>query len=235
MFLPARARLQLVAPVIVMASVLGAACTGTPSSTSSQPDLVPSATSTPSTPPLAAGIDGPGAYRLTGAEVNGTITVPAGWENVEGWGVKKGDGDAFMAVVVWPNDGEVAQVYADPCQWARSFVRPPVGPTIDDLANALAAQPQRGDAVPVSVTVDGHDGKHVEMSVPSDIDFADCDDGSFRSWAGRYHQGPGQVDDVNVLDVDGQRAVLIAHYMPRTSPADRAQQQAIVDSIDFLP
>lgn len=231
----ARARMRLAAPLIVMASVLGAACTSMlPSATSSQPTSA-TATSTPTTPPLAAGIDGPGTYGLSGAEVNGTITVPAGWENIEGWGVAKGEGDAFMAVVIWPNDEEVAQVYADPCDWSGNFVDPPVGPTVEELANALAAQPQRGNAVPTDVTIDGYDGRLVEMSVPTDIDFADCDEGNFFSWAGRFHQGPGQVDLVHILDVDGERVVLIAHHMPGVSAAGLAEQQSVVESIDLLP
>ena len=228
--------MRLAAPLIVIASVLGAACSSTvPNSTSSQATSAATATSTPTTPPVAAGIDGPGTYRLVGAEVNGTITVPAGWENIEGWGVAKGEGDAFMAVVIWPNDEEVAQVYADPCDWSSNFVDPPVGPTVEELANALAAQPQRGDAVPTDVTIDGYDGKLVEMSVPFDIDFADCDEGKFSSWAGRFHQGPGQVDVVHILDVDGERAVLIAHHMPGVSAAGLAEQQAVVGSINLLP
>ena len=228
--------MRLAAPLMVTASVLGAACTSTlPTSTSSQPASTPSATTTPTTPTLAAGLDEPGTYRLTGAEMNGTITVPAGWENIEGWGVAKGEGDAFMAVVIWPNDEEVAQVYADPCDWSGNLVDPPVGPTVEELANALAAQPQRGDAAPTDVTIDGYDGKLVEMSVPTGIDFADCDEGNFSSWAGRFHQGPGQVDVVHILDVDGERAVLIAHHMPGVSAAGLAEQQAVVDSIDLLP
>ena len=57
----------------------------------------------------------------------------------------------------------------------------------------------------------------IEMTVPTDIDFADCDRGEFRSWAGRYHQGPGQVDQVYILDVEGQRVVIDTTYMPGTS------------------
>jgi len=68
-----------------------------------------------------------------------------------------------------------------------------------------------------------------------DIDIASCDEGEFRSWFGRYHQGPGQIDEVYILDVDGERQVLIAHHMPAASEADLAEQQAIVESIDFLP
>lgn len=199
----------------------------------------PDATSTP-TPispslPPAGRID-PGTYTLAGEGLNATLTVPAGWSPLGQRGVTKGAGQTFVVVTFWPFPTDFDRVYADPCRWKTSIIDPPVGPTVDDLANALADQAMRGDAVPVDVTIDGHDGKYLEMSVPTDIDFAaDCDDGFFYSWGGRFHQGPGQVDGVYILDVDGQRQVLIAHHMPGTSAADLAEQHAIVESIDFLP
>ena len=73
------------------------------------------------------------------------------------------------------------------------------------------------------------------MSAPTDIDFADCDEGDFSTWAGRLQRGPGQVDVVHMLDVDGDRAVVIAHHMPGVSAAGLAEQQAVVDFIDLLP
>ena len=104
------------------------------------------------------------------------MTVPAGWEGLDNFCVVKGDGLEFMAVVLWPaGDFITADIYTDPCNWWTSIAEPPVGLTVDDLANALAAQAMRGDAVSTDVTVDGFDGKYLEMSVPADIDFADCD------------------------------------------------------------
>ena len=95
------------------------------------------------------------------------------------------------------------------------------------------ASPTAAIPFPVDVTLDGYSGKMVEMSVPTDIDFADCDGGEFRSWLGRYHQGPGQVDQIYILDVDDQRVVIYSSYMPETSAAERAERQAIVESIQL--
>ena len=75
----------------------------------------------------------------------------------------------------WPFPTDFTQVYGDPCNWSMTAIDPPLGPTVDDLANALAAQKMRGDATPTDVTIDGYQGKLVAMSVPVDIDFADCD------------------------------------------------------------
>jgi hypothetical protein len=43
----------------------------------------------------------------------------------------------------------------------------------------------------------------------------------------------GSVDDLSIADVDGQRVVFIARHQPGSSPADVAELNAIVDSIQF--
>jgi hypothetical protein len=186
---------------------------------------------TPTPRALTAGAElEAGTYRFTVlGDVGVTLTVPDGWAAVQGFGV----GDDGTVVVVWPSDAEVADVYADPCRWEDGFVDPPVGPTVDDLATAFANQPQRGESVPVDVSIDGYLGKMIELSVPDDIDFADCDGGEFRSWRGRFQQEPGQVDRLHILDVGGQRVVIDAHFVPGTTDADLAEQQAVVDSIQL--
>ena len=52
---------------------------------------------------------------------------------------------------------------------------------------------------------------------------------------GRFHQGPGQIDGVYILDVEGERLVLIVHHMPGVSEADMAEQQRVFESIDLQP
>lgn len=233
------AKLSLAAAVVAVAALLGvnylvAPNIGGPGLGDPSPSPTQSPTPTPPSLPQADSID-PGTYTLVGEGLNAAITVPAGWGNLDQGGVTKGADESFVVVTFWPFPGDFNEVYSDPCQWSTNIIEPPVGPTVDDLANALADQSMRGDAIPTDVTIDGYDGKYLEMSVPTDIDFADCDRGFFYSWLGRFHQGPGQIDRVYILDVDGQRQVLIAHHMPGVSAADLAEQQAIVESIDFLP
>ncbi len=110
-------------------------------------------------------------------------------------------------------------------------IEPPVGPTVEDLANALADQAHRGDAVPVDVTIDGYSGKMIELTVPSDIDLADCDAES--SGAGRGATTRARAALVYILDVGGQRTVIDAAYMPGTSEDVLAELQAIIDSIEL--
>jgi hypothetical protein len=230
--IPASARYQRVGAVVIVAAILGACAAGY----EPNPTPTPTPTATPTPPPVLVG-DAlePGTYTLVGTDIHATITVPAGWSNLGGWGVQKGDDDARMVVGYWSFEQDFAHVYTDPCHWSGNEVDPPVGQTVDDLADALAAQLYRGDGIPTDVTIDGYRGKYVELSVPNDADFSTCDEGQFRSWEGRYHQGPGQIDRVYILGVDGRRVVIIDHHMPAASAADLAEQQAVVDSIDFLP
>ncbi|MGZ8512267.1 MAG: hypothetical protein ACXWWL_02395, partial [Candidatus Limnocylindria bacterium] len=231
------AKLALAAAAVVVVAFLGirflspgTTGIGGPGAT---PTPVPTPAATPA--PLTEGVLEPGTYML-GHDLNTAITVPAGWENLDDRGVaKETAGGPAIVVVFWPFPTDLQEVYTDPCAWSSTIIQPPVGPTVDDLANALASQSMRGDPVPTDVTIDGYQGKLLEMTVPSDIDIATCDSGEFRSWLGRYHQGPGQTDRVYILDVNGESQVLISHHMPDATAEELAEQQVVFDSIDFLP
>ena len=224
------AKLALAAAAVVVAAFLGIRFLLPGDIGIGGPDSTPTPTPTP--PVLSGEQLEAGAYQVTAEGVAvATIAVPDGWFNVQDFGVgKESSEDGFTAVMVWP-PGDFANVYVDSCQWQNG--QTPVGPTVDDLATALDNQAQHGDASPVDVSIDGYSGKMIELIVPSDIDFADCDAGEFRSWEGRFHQGPGQVDQIYILDVAGQRLVIDTHFLPGTSEADLAERQAIVDSIQI--
>lgn len=175
----------------------------------------------------------PNAYLITNDEgVRVTLTMPEeGWVRL-GWFVNNG-GDlstSLTAIQIWT----VGNVFTDPCQWSGALADPPVGPTVDDLVVALENQPTR-DATTSDVTLDGYRGTLVKMTVPADISFADCDGGQFYSWEGRYHQGPGQHDDVYIVDVEGTRLVIDALYYPDSPAEDRAELQRMLDTIQIEP
>ena len=136
----------------------------------------------------------------------------------------------------------VESVYGDPCQWQGSLPDPQVGPTVDDFATALANQPTR-EGTMTDVTLDGYSGKKVTLSTPADINFADCDLGIFGTWTetgsiepSRYSQGPGQVEDVYIIDVDGVRLVLDASWFPdQATPDELAELASVISSMDIQP
>jgi hypothetical protein len=141
---------------------------------------------------------------------------------------------------------DVGQVFRDPCHWQGQGFVP--GPGVGNLVAALVAQKMRNATTPTDVTLAGYAGKYLEWSVPADMkssawsEFDACDvvsgDHNFNSWYAygvgyRYEEVPGQVDQLWVLDVNGQRLVVDATYSPGTSQADRAELEQVVDSLRF--
>lgn len=164
------------------------------------------------------------------------ITVPDGWFNYDGWAVQKG---RHLPPPVFVTFWDVAGVYPTPCKWAgKALVQP--GRDVNGLASALAKQPLRNATAPTATTLAGYRGRYLELSVPMGIEIDDCDEGSFESWTAngwssdRYQQEPGQVDRIWILDVDGQRLVVDASYLPEATASDRAELERVVNSIQLL-
>jgi hypothetical protein len=223
-------RIAVVAAGIFAAALIGYRLLANPGvgpgpMATASPTTTPQATSTPAARPYDMNTGGTSPIVVS-------VMLPDGWGG-NGWYVSKNN----AALGLYP----VENVYGDPCHWSGSLPDPPVGPTVDELADALARQPTRR-ATATDVTLDGFSGKLVRMSVPADIHFSECDDGLFGSWSeagsdtpSRYHQGPGQLDDIYIIDVDGTRVVLDAGYFPDTNPSTRAELDDIIASIDVQP
>jgi len=168
-------------------------------------------------------IDGLAAARLLPV-----LSVPEGYVGFAG-GTGVADATDRVERVVWVWD--VNSVFTHPCDASAE----PVGPSVADLANALAAQALRAGTDPVPVTVGGYDGLYVELSVPDDVDVAACPDGQFRMWPGRWQSAPGQVDMVWIVDVEGQRIVLDTSHFPGASPEHVAELRDMVTTATFEP
>jgi hypothetical protein len=150
-------------------------------------------------------------------------------------------GIGIMNVINVVQDGCTGHVAADP----------PVGPTVDDMATALAAlSPFVLTKPPSDVTIDGFSGKHLELTVPEltlggsagDTKFTDCTDGELWSYIGKplsfanhSYSHPGQVEEDWLLDVDGTRLMIATLRSPGSSKGDIAELHSIFDSIDILP
>ena len=176
----------------------------------------------------------PGPYVLQVRRLQVTFDVPAGWQ---GWelGVNKDAADppSGAGFGVWV----VTNVYEDPCQWNRSLAQPPVGPTVGDLVEALTAQRGHPTSGPIAATIDGHPATRFEQVVPEALHFDTCWGSSYRSWQAnaddRYHQGPGQIDRLWILEVRGTRVVIDASYYRGTAASDRTALFDIVRSVRF--
>jgi hypothetical protein len=150
-----------------------------------------------------------------------------------------------LIVSTWPA-GTVFNVYADPCLW-RTTVPSTAATTPEEFAAALAAQAQSDATAPVDVTVGGYTGKATTLTVPMSYyidadasreeEFADCDESNYGFYASemetepfRAAQGPGEVDELWILAVNGSIVILDATYGP-AAPADLvAELRALAES-----
>jgi hypothetical protein len=124
------------------------------------------------------------------------------------------------------------KVYADPCHPDRGLLNPPPGPSVDDLAKALASVPSLVATTPTDVTVAGYHGKQLTLTAPTSI--ATCSVWQLPLGATNT-MVPGERDRYWILDINGQRLVIDAHEVPSESAADKAEVQAILDSIRIAP
>ncbi len=122
------------------------------------------------------------------------------------------------------------KVYADPCHVDRGLLNPPPGPSVDDLAKALASVPSLVATTPTDVTVAGYHGK--QLTLTSDTSTATCSLWQLPLGAANT-MVPGERDRYWILDINGQRLVISAHEVPSESPAHKAEVQAILDSISI--
>ena len=126
----------------------------------------------------------------------------------------------------------------------HSWADPPIGPSVDDLAVALAElAPFRVTSAPTDVTMHGYHGKHLKVTVPICRARASPDASTATSRAGSrpsmspkakggvhaYNADP--VEEFWILDVDGTRLVIEATWSSASPPADVAEMRAILGSI----
>jgi hypothetical protein len=162
-----------------------------------------------------------------------TFTVPAGWGGNIG-----GPYAVFLQQTQGPGAVSFSifdKVYADPCHY-NGLLAPLPGPSVDDLATALAHLPGVTATTPTAVALGGYPGKQLTLTAPAS--FSACTltpDGAFRIWelplGATNDMVAGEVDRVWILDVDGQRLVIDAPQLPGESAATIAEVQAIVASI----
>jgi hypothetical protein len=202
----------------------------------STPPEAPSAdvSALPDSGPLAAGtyVYPPGRF----AAAAFTFTVPDGWfvQN-GGWNVNKRvdqPGELSFASSV------IGGIYSDACAEGADSIE--VGPSVDDLANALLEQPGPIAQGPFDITVGGYPGQRIDLAPPPAAELEGCRlPGGLQLWldqAGNYGVLPddGRLS-VYIGDVDGARLVLTAGHRESSPAGDVAELDAIVDSIEIEP
>jgi hypothetical protein len=172
----------------------------------------------------------------------------------EGWsmwiGATKSSDDGYVMVSITTVTNLVRHGCRD-----HSWADPPVGPSVDDLAAALAdLAPFRVTSPPKDVTIYGYHGKHLELTVPDlpvegegdDRRFTGCMEGTLKSWVAAidtepgdafygYNGEPGRSEEFWILDVDGTRLMIEANWSPASPRKDAAEMRAILGSIRMEP
>ena len=175
-----------------------------------------------------------------------TVILPDDWETNDGF-VVKGDADvepsdppetAARRSFIRVGSSVVANIYSEPCN--STLLDPPLGPTVDDLATAFAEAWGTNATTPTEVTLDGFVGKQMVLTVPADVDFADCINLRYMAWRDttggvRLYQGPGQIQESWIVDVEGERLLIEASYFPEITPENRAELQQVIESIQIEP
>jgi hypothetical protein len=166
-----------------------------------------------------------------------TLTVPAGWDGKLG-----GPYAAYLTRQYGP--GEVMffifdKVYVDPCAYGKGLLVPSPGPTVDDLATALTAMPGVNATAPTDVTLGGYAGKQFTTTAPASFDGCTVGPDGYSIFqlplGAIYTMAPDQHDRIWLIDVEGQRMMIVAPEQPDQTPQDKAEVQGILDSIRLAP
>ncbi len=237
--------------VILPAGSGGFAGFGGPAAT---PTPVPTPVPTPSPTPIALSATGEASTAATAATFSAgnpfpipfTVDLPSGWNgNIGG-----------PYAVFFSNGGDAAldltlsqALYEDPCgAWVPAATQP--GPAVADLVTALMDLPRIDVTAPTLVTIDGHQGHRLTMTLPADGSACPTPPGATPSPAPDGNDGyhvwqlplgadltltPGRSVTLTILDVGGERLVVTTDTTSTTSAQAMAEVQAVVDSIRFHP
>ena len=166
-----------------------------------------------------------------------TVAVPAGW-----WTELPGPYAAFVDSSDTDGGAELAlsldpSVFATPCIGGTPL-EPQPGPTVHDLASALASLPTFATRGPSAVTVDGIKGEQVTLTAPAKVRSCMPTSYGFQAWTlplGHvFALAPGGTMTVQIVKVDGQRLIISSQGAPTTPAADTKADAAMLASLHFI-
>jgi hypothetical protein len=140
------------------------------------------------------------------------IDVPEGYQGRESfvWTHDELDLDANPGQLLYQAP---TRVFDDPCDVGRPSPR--LGPTVEDLAEALAAQKRTTTTRPVPVTLGGYRGLYVELTTSEGMDSEACapQGGMVIFEAGQGGERALEFPATErywILDIEGRRVVVSA-------------------------
>jgi hypothetical protein len=164
------------------------------------------------------------------------VDVPDRWESQGGMFLHPpGSGQAAFLVAAAP---ETLGVARQPC---RDHTKASTGPDVGDLVQAMADQPVLEVSRSVPVRLDAAQGQYIEVRVPEAFDASACEQGLGNvgffgtgpgdMWSGR----PGYLGQWWVLDVDGQRVVVMPWCQQPCADTAARDLTTMAQSIHFVP
>ena len=180
------------------------------------------------------------------------VTLPNGWSKASDAMYVKPERDTpvGLSIGAWRLD----HVFTFPCRWSgRDFADASLMGSAAGQAQALSdwwGQDANAPVLsnsrlaplaskPASATIAGFPAWYVEVLIPSDLDFSQCDGGQLVLWetadgSVRYGLGPTEQHRLWVVEADGQLIVIDAASSLVASAAEDRELQAIIDSIKIL-
>ena len=213
------------------------------------PTPSPSPTATPAA--LPEGTLAAGTYRLhpfDAAALTIDATVPGGgWQGGPPNGLGKNDSNGPKGTAIGFLRAET--IFSDPCHWDKngsgSAPQPgdiAVGPTVADLAGALAANSAYESTTPVDATLGGFSGKRLELQLTPGASGCDKFSGDQNQYfvfggldGGFYAQGDDNRWQVTIVDVGGTRLIVVLLSYAETPAEDLSAAQGILDSVVINP
>ena len=132
---------------------------------------------------------------------------------------------------------KVHSLNSDACHWMTDEDIE-IGPTSENLRTGLESSDQFDWRDPVMQAVPG-EATAIEVVMPADLDMTDCDDGEYRIWNAEgmdiYAQGPSNLWQLSLLDVDGERYVVMGSSMPDTPDSVLDEMWNIFRSVQVDP
>lgn len=223
------AKVAMAAAVVVAVGAIGLAVlrpAGTNTGSLANPSPFPSPTPAPPRLPDTGDLLQPGRYQLAaGFPIGVSFDVPAGSVPCVNGPLEQSICSPELSFLI------VENVVADPC--SDTLLDPPVGPTVDDLVEAISNLKGFQATAPIAVTVGGYPARQFEVLAPK---YPTCD---LRTWATPDRINGVGRDESNVLwivDVDGARVLIAGASSPGfASDETRSAFSEIVNTIQFDP
>lgn len=171
----------------------------------------------------------PGTWSMDVESLRVTFDIPAaGWvKNIVPGAIWSAGSEGRFSFSVVDN------LFADPCG-GGALREPPVGPTVDDLANALATLPGIEATGPTEATLGNRPAKLVEFSLAADEE--PCAPQGVKLWPIPGLSDPAPLESAArtrywILDVQGTRLVVGAVERDGLITVMRNELQSILDSV----